>query len=501
MKHFKLYYTSDVHGYLWPTDYIQSGLQPQGLINVAANYQKDSNTLVIDGGDMYQGSPLLQYLKKYEDIDAVSDMMNMAGYDYVTLGNHDFNAGYDELKKHLANLNATVLAENVTDENGQTLYPAEIKTLADGTKVGLIGLVTDYINIWEKPEHLAGIKIESPLIKAGQTIARLRQSADVVIGIYHGGYERDLDSGKINSMTSENIACQLTAELDLDILLTAHQHGQVPAQLINDTLTLQLPNQAKFYAQIDGELRDGKWLFTASTNSAGTISQPDMFKALQPLNDKVEAWLDQPIANLTSSVAVEEPLILAQYGNDILRWVAAVQMAATGAQITLQGLNNNPSSLPKQLTLRSILQNYPFDNTLVTKRISGADLRVGLEHTANYFVMEGQKLAVNPDWLKPKVEHYNYDLAFGIDYEIDVRRPVGHRITKLQYQGKDIQDTDYFSIAMNNYRAVGGGDYQTYANSEIIYTGDKAIQDMLVAYFEDHDQLPNTPQLLLKVLY
>ena len=501
MKHFKLYYTSDVHGYLWPTDYIQSGLQPQGLINVAANYQKDSNTLVIDGGDMYQGSPLLQYLKKYEDIDAVSDMMNMAGYDYVTLGNHDFNAGYDELKKHLANLNATVLAENVTDENGQTLYPAEIRTLADGTKVGLIGLVTDYINIWEKPEHLAGIKIESPLIKAGKTIARLRQSADVVIGIYHGGYERDLDSGKINSMTSENIACQLTAELDLDILLTAHQHGQVPAQLINDTLTLQLPNQAKFYAQIDGELRDGKWLFTASTNSAGTISQPDMFKALQPLNDKVEAWLDQPIANLTSSVAVEEPLILAQYGNDILRWVAAVQMAVTGAQITLQGLNNNPSSLPKQLTLRSILQNYPFDNTLVTKRISGADLRVGLEHTANYFVMEGQKLAVNPDWLKPKVEHYNYDLAFGIDYEIDVRRPVGHRITKLQYQGKDIQDTDYFSIAMNNYRAVGGGDYQTYANSEIIYTGDKAIQDMLVAYFEDHDQLPNTPQLLLKVLY
>lgn len=501
MKHFKLYYTSDVHGYLWPTDYIQSGLQPQGLINVAANYQKDSNTLVIDGGDMYQGSPLLQYLKKYEDIDAVSDMMNMAGYDYVTLGNHDFNAGYDELKKHLANLNATVLAENVTDENGQTLYPAEIKTLADGTKVGLIGLVTDYINIWEKPEHLAGIKIESPLIKAGKTIARLRQSADVVIGIYHGGYERDLDSGKITSMTSENIACQLTAELDLDILLTAHQHGQVPAQLINDTLTLQLPNQAKFYAQIDGELRDGKWLFTVSTNSAGTISQPDMFKALQPLNDKVEAWLDQPIANLTSSVAVEEPLILAQYGNDVLRWVAAVQMAATGAQITLQGLNNNPSSLPKQLTLRSILQNYPFDNTLVTKRISGADLRVGLEHTANYFVMEGQKLAVNPDWLKPKVEHYNYDLAFGIDYEIDVRRPVGHRITKLQYQGKDIQDTDYFSIAMNNYRAVGGGDYQTYANSEIIYTGDKAIQDMLVAYFEDHDQLPNTPQLLLKVLH
>lgn len=245
MKQFKLYYTSDVHGYLLPTDYIKKGNQPLGLSNVAANFKKDGNTIIIDGGDMYQGSPMLQYLQKTHDIDAVTVAMNLAEYDYVTLGNHDFNFGYDTLQKHLTQLNATVIAENVVDKSGNTLYPAQVKVLENGTKVGLIGLVTDYINVWEKPEHLTGIMIESPLIKASHTIAKLRQEVDVVIGVYHGGYERDMVTGKVVSDTSENIAWQLTKELDLDVLLTGHQHGNVSPRVINGVLTLQMPNQAK----------------------------------------------------------------------------------------------------------------------------------------------------------------------------------------------------------------------------------------------------------------
>ena len=214
MKHFKLYYTSDVHGYLLPTDYIQSGNRSLGMANAAYNFHKDGNTIIIDGGDMYQGSPMLQYLQQHQDIDAVTTAMNLAGYDYVTLGNHDFNYGYHALEKHLSQLNATVIAENVTDSNGETLYPAQIKTLADGTTVGLIGLVTDYINIWENPEHLAGIRIESPRIKAQKTVMYLRENADVVVGVYHGGYERDLVTGQQLSQTDENIAYQLTEQLD-----------------------------------------------------------------------------------------------------------------------------------------------------------------------------------------------------------------------------------------------------------------------------------------------
>ena len=141
-----------------------------------------------------------------------------------------------------------MIAENVTDLNGHTLYPAQIKTLGDGTRIGLMGLVTHYINIWEQPAHLNGIKITAPLHQAQQTVAYLRAHADVVIGLYHGGYERDLATGQLLSDTTENIAWALTQALDLDILLTAHQHGDVQPQVINGVLTLQLPNQAKKFA-------------------------------------------------------------------------------------------------------------------------------------------------------------------------------------------------------------------------------------------------------------
>lgn len=501
MQQFKIYYTSDVHGYLLPTDYIQDGAQPLGLANAATHFKKDGQTLLIDGGDMYQGSPMLQYLQQHADIDAVSAAMNLAGYDYVTLGNHDFNFGYTALRQHLSQLEATVIAENITDFAGHTLYPAQIKTLADGTRIGLIGLVTDYINVWESAAHLQGIKIESPVIKAQQTIARLRETADVVIGIYHGGYERDLVTGQTLSDTTENVAYQLTESLDLDVLLTGHQHGDVPPQVVNGVLTLQLPNQAKRFATITGQKIKGRWHFFAETTPVGDTPRSDIVTMLTPLQQRVAQWLDQPIATLTAAVPSKAPLQLAQSGNAIFTWIAAVQLAASQADLTLVSLNNNPSSLPAQLTLRQILQNYPFDNTLVTKQMTGRDLRDGLEHTAAYFILEAGHLSINPAWLNPKVEHYNYDLVYGLQYTIDITQPVGQRLTEMVFNGRPVQDDETFTVAMNSYRAAGGGNYTAYQRAPTLFNDNRTVQELLVAYFKTHNQLPKTPKLALCLKY
>lgn len=502
MKQFKLYYTSDVHGYLLPTDYIQAGAQPLGLANAATHFQKDAQTLIIDGGDMFQGSPMLQYLQQQPAQDAVTTAMNLAGYDYVTLGNHDFNFGYDALQQHLARLDATVIAENVTDLNGHTLYPAQIKTLGDGTRIGLMGLVTDYINIWEQPAHLNGIKITAPLFQAQQTVAYLRAHADVVIGLYHGGYERDLATGQLLSDTTENMAWALTQALDLDILLTAHQHGDVQPQVINGVLTLQLPNQAKKFAVVTGQKHQDQWEFAAETKPVGDIARPDIVTALAPLQQQVEAWLDQPVATLNAPVPSATPLELAQFGHPILQWLAAVQLAASQADVTLVSLNNNPMSLPTNVTLRQILQNYPFDNTLVTKRVTGRALRASLEHTADYFILEGNgQLAINPAWLQPKVEHYNYDLVYGLQYTFDVTQPVGQRVTAMCFNGQAVQDEDTLTVAMNSYRAVGGGNYAAYQQAPTVFSDDRSVQELLTAYFKTHQQLPTAPKLAFNLKY
>ena len=93
-----IFYTSDTHGYLYPTDFVSPGLREQGLFRM--RFPKDGNTLVIDGGDTIQGSPLTYYCHSKGLPMPCARAMNALGYDYVTLGNHDFNYGYETLKAH-----------------------------------------------------------------------------------------------------------------------------------------------------------------------------------------------------------------------------------------------------------------------------------------------------------------------------------------------------------------------------------------------------------------
>ena len=187
-----IYFTSDIHGYLYPTNFQSSDSQPMGLLSM--RFPKDENTLVIDGGDMLQGSPLT-YFGRSKGLDLpIARAMNHRGYDYVTLGNHDFNYGRENLSRYLRELNAQCLCANVDDLRSELpILPCTVHTLGNGLRVGLVGLVTDWINRWEKPENLRDFSVVSPLERAKEAVASL--DCDVLVGIYHGGIERDPETG------------------------------------------------------------------------------------------------------------------------------------------------------------------------------------------------------------------------------------------------------------------------------------------------------------------
>ena len=107
-------YTSDTHGYLYPTSYADMQDRPMGLMKLASEYPHDGNTLIIDGGDTIQGSPLTNLYQRLSPEEKaacltedtygthpIAAMMNLAGYQFVTLGNHDFNYGVDALLDYL----------------------------------------------------------------------------------------------------------------------------------------------------------------------------------------------------------------------------------------------------------------------------------------------------------------------------------------------------------------------------------------------------------------
>lgn len=221
MPKLTIYFTSDTHGYLYPNNFADEQPRPMGLLSMT--FPKDENTLVIDGGDTIQGSPLTYFCRLHGLDIPVAQAMNDRGYDYVTLGNHDFNLGRDRLKAHLETLHAKCLCANVTDARHELpIGGAVVHTLGNGLRVGLVGIVTDWVNLWEKPENLVDLTVSDPLAAAREALRGLE--ADVIIGVYHGGVERDLSTGRLLSQTDENIACRLCEELPFDLLLTGHQH-------------------------------------------------------------------------------------------------------------------------------------------------------------------------------------------------------------------------------------------------------------------------------------
>ena len=156
-------FTSDIHGYLYPETYADKSRTPLGLLAGMRRYKKDGNTLILDGGDMLQGSALAMYCQKFQkDPSALAEAMNRAGYDFVTIGNHDFNYGYEYLTAYLRKLRAQVLCANVKlmrEADRELIRPYEIVTLENGLRVAVIGIVTDYVNVWEQPENLREIRV------------------------------------------------------------------------------------------------------------------------------------------------------------------------------------------------------------------------------------------------------------------------------------------------------------------------------------------------------
>ena len=162
-KTFQIYYTSDTHGHVFPVSYASNSPENAGLLNLAAQVEKDGNTLVLDGGDALQGTPLTQYYLEHRGewpIHPVAAAFNAMGLDYFTLGNHDFNFGYEALREYLEAMDGVCLCTNVEDLGGQLrIRPWAVHTLANGLRVGITGVVTDFVNVWEQPQNLERIRI------------------------------------------------------------------------------------------------------------------------------------------------------------------------------------------------------------------------------------------------------------------------------------------------------------------------------------------------------
>jgi 2',3'-cyclic-nucleotide 2'-phosphodiesterase/3'-nucleotidase len=124
--------------------------------------------------------------------------------------------------------------------------------------------------------------------------------------------------------------------------------------------------------------------------------------------------------------------------------------------------------------------------------VTGAQLKAALEHSAGYFLPyeEGKTPA---ELVDRSVPGYNFDVAEGVSYELDLRRPRGDRIRNLSFQGAPLAPERTLRLATNNYRYNGGGGYAMFKNAKVLMRSSTEIRDLIIAWVEKNGEIPSEP--------
>ncbi|GAK47658.1 2',3'-cyclic-nucleotide 2'-phosphodiesterase [Secundilactobacillus oryzae JCM 18671] len=495
--------TSDVHGYLYPTNYSsRTNQQGYGFLKIATKIEQLKNAanpddwvICIENGDFIQGSPLTYYTAKQAPRwrSIYTALTNAVGFDAGILGNHEFNYGMDYLADCEAGRNYPILNANFKAPAGSDIINAPYRILEkQGVKVGILGLTTQFISHWESVDHIVGWQFKSAVATAKKWVPLLREKVDVVVVAYHGGFERDLQTGDpTEPLTGENEGSALLREVPgIDALITGHQHREIATISLGTPVT-QPGEKGQTIGEITIDLSDEHKIIATD---AQLISMADVQPAakyvrlMTKLNDEVENWLDQEMGQINGDMRITDPFAARFNGHSYLTFINDVQMAATGATISGTALfNDDVLGYGSTVTMRQILNSYVYPNTLVVARVTGAELRQALERSASFFsVTPDGKAGISAAFSKPKVQYYNYDVYRGIVYEFDLRKPVGNRVTNLLIDGKPLSDEAKVDVALNQYRGMGGGGYDMFGPDKIVKEVQVDMTELIGDYFKSH---------------
>lgn len=271
----KIMYTSDIHGHAMPLLYGTNEAYNLGLAKytsiVKQIVQEHDNVIVLDNGDLIQGTPLMtHYVKEHHDKEnPMVGIMNRIGIDASVIGNHEFNFGKKILTDAINSSNFPWLSANLVNQDGEPYFgkPYIVKALPSGIRAAIVGVTTHYIPNWESPAHIEGIQFQDALTTLKHWVTRIREEEqpDILIASYHGGFERDIETGEpTEPLTGENQGYAMCQEIEgIDVLLTGHQHRILTGE-INGVLIAQPGNNGKMYGEIEVELEhvNDQWNIT-----------------------------------------------------------------------------------------------------------------------------------------------------------------------------------------------------------------------------------------------
>ena len=529
--------TTDLHGNVLNWDYFKNaeyndtasndiGVAKCATLIKAMRAERGADSCVtLDAGDTIQGTPLAYYYAKIDPITKgsthpMATAMNAIGYDAAAMGNHEFNYGLDTLDTFRRQLRFPLLCANALDWNtGRSVYPTYIiKTVnlkgSKPIKVGIVGLVTPGVSIWDKANVEGKVKFNGIVEQAKIVVPQVKKAgADVVIVSAHSGADGSSSWGDAIPFV-ENAATQLAEEVaDIDAILVGHAHKEIPQRyVVNKATGKQVLLSEPLYwgmrvtvMDIDLTKVRGQWEVasaSATLLNANTVPEDKQVADLvRPAHQKVLEYVNGVIGTckqeMTGATACWEDSAAVDLINFVQAQAVKAGLVGTADEntpvLSIAAPFSRTARIPAgDVTVRDVAGLYVFDNTLLGIKFTGKQVKAYLEKSVEYFrqvssagpVPSAQVTNAVTPAAPSGTPDYNYDVMGGLDkpltYDIDLSVPAGNRIRNLSYGGTLVADGDSYVIAINNYRQSGGGGFPDVTTAPVVYNRQNEIRQLII---------------------
>jgi 2',3'-cyclic-nucleotide 2'-phosphodiesterase (5'-nucleotidase family) len=483
--------TTDVHGYLRGWDYYANrpdtlrGLTRAATIIDSLRRSSVSSPVLVDAGDLLQGNPLTFVAARVDTTmpHPVMLAMNAMQYDAAVVGNHEFNYGLPTLERAMRQADFPLLAANVFTPDGRPRFRAWAVSTRRGVKIAIVGATTPGSMVWDR-DNLAGRIVIRDIVPSVRGAVREARDAGavIVVVVVHSGLDEPSSYDTVTStVPSENVAARLAREVPgIDLLVYGHSHKEMADTVIGTTLLMQPKNWATSVAiaHLTVQRQNGRWRVMAKRSRViATANHRENAQVLAATEEGHRAAVSYANATLGTTPVPWRADSARVVDTPLIDFILEVERRASGAQLASTAVFSLDASLAAgPITVARIAALYPYDNTLRAVKITGAQLRAYLEQSARYF-----RATTNGTVdIDPTIPGFNYDVVAGVDYTIDVTKPLGERIVSLEYQGRPVAPTDTFTMALNNYRQTGGGGFSMLRTAPVVYDQQLEIRQLLI---------------------
>lgn len=472
-------HTNDVHGAVEGYAYIAQ---------LKADYEaKGAEVILVDAGDYSQGTT---YVSSTKGADAVT-MMNAAGYDVVTLGNHEFDYGYAQLKENMSKAKFKVVCADVFNEDGTPIFDANYTyTTKSGVKVGFFGMETPETQTKANPTKIKGLTFATndAFTKAAADQVKALKDADVVICLAHLGVD-----GESKPYRSTDL---YAAVKGIDFIIDGHSHTVMtkgengePIQstgtafanigvIVIDDATKKIESNSLFEIKED-TAKDA----TVAAAAQKIIDRIDKeYGAVFAKSEVVLNGAKAPNGNRDSETNNGDLITDAMVWK-ILQDKESLTVDADHVVAVTNGGGIRKAINPGDVTKKNINEVLPFGNTVVTIYITGAELLEALE-ASTY---------CTPDAIGgfPQVSGINYTISTAVAYDANAETyPAStyygpksiNRVVINSINGKEFKADDTYAVITNDFCGGGGDTYYAFAAATAKFDTGIPLDEVVMEY-------------------